>query len=156
MNQDARNLVGICGLYCGTCPSYLAPRKNDSTQLEKQSQLKGITVAEYVCDGCHSDRVAPRCVNCAAGFRQCAAEKKVTWCFQCADFPCQRLRDFKDVHVFNGISHHKHVIKDLQYMKKHGVEQWATEQERKGRCPQCGEMLYWYDLECPTCQTTVR
>ena len=156
MNQDARQLAGICGLYCGTCPSYLAQQKNDIARLAEQSRLKGIPVEEVICNGCHSDRVAPRCVNCAAGFRQCATEKNVMWCFQCDEFPCQRLRDFRDVHVVNGISHHEHVIEDLQYMKEHGVEQWVEEQEKAGRCPQCGEMLYWFVRECPNCQTKIR
>ena len=156
MEQNVRKLVGICGLYCGTCPSYLAYRKNDVEQLERISQAMDISIEEIRCDGCLSDKVMPYCVECKAGFRQCAREKKVTWCFECSDFPCQRLRGFTNVHIVSGISHHAHVIGDLQYMKEHGVEQWVEGQERGGRCPQCWERLYWFDRECPNCHFQIQ
>lgn len=53
--QDIRELVGICGLYCGTCPDYLAYRENDVEQLHKISQETGIPVEEIRCDGCLSE-----------------------------------------------------------------------------------------------------
>jgi hypothetical protein len=154
--HDVRELVGICGLYCGTCPRYLAYQENDVEQLNEISRETGVPIEEIRCDGCLSDNVSPTCLECRHGFRQCAGEKNVTWCFECDDFPCQRLHDFRDVHVVNGISHHIHVIEDLQYMKNHGVEQWVAEQERTGSCPKCGKRLYWFAHECPTCHTHVR
>ena len=156
MKQSASKKVGICGLYCGTCPAYLAHQKNDVEQLERYSQLFGIPVEEIRCDGCLSDRVFAPCVNCRHGFRQCAREKGVMWCFQCGDFPCQRLMDFRNVHIENGVSHHANVVEDLQYMKEHGVEQWVEEQEKARRCTQCGEMLYWFVRKCPGCHTQIR
>ncbi|MBU4399143.1 MAG: DUF3795 domain-containing protein, partial [Planctomycetes bacterium] len=33
------------------------------------------------------------------GFRTCAAQREVTWCFQCGEFPCDRLRAFSTEHV---------------------------------------------------------
>ena len=156
MKQDVSKLVGICGLYCGTCPSYLAGRKNDEEYLERMSRERGYSIEEIRCDGCLSDKVAVHCTNCRHGFRKCAAEKQVTWCFQCDDFPCQRLKDFTDVHIVNGISHHERVIDDLEYMKKHGIEAWVEAQEKAACCPACGEMLYWFERECSGCHTQVR
>jgi len=158
MRQELRynTLVGICGLYCGTCPSYLAYQENDAEELERISQRLGVAVSEVRCDGCLSDNVMPQCVDCRRGFRRCAKDKEVTWCFQCPDFPCKRLRDFTDVHVINGISHHAHVIEDLQYMKEHGIEDWVEKKEKEGRCPHCGKRLYWFTLECPKCHTKIR
>lgn len=156
MKQDIRKLVGICGLYCGTCPSYIAHSENNIAELEKRSQEFGIPVEDVRCEGCHSDRVMSICVDCRHGFRQCAREHRITWCFECADFPCQRLRDFTDVHIVNGISHHAQAIDNLQYMKEHGIEPWVEKQEKAGRCPQCGKKLYWFTLECPDCHTRIR
>jgi hypothetical protein len=156
MEQDVKKLVGICGLYCGTCQIYLASQENDIEQLEKISQSTSIPIEEIRCDGCLSDKVFFPCVECRHGFRQCAREKKVTWCFQCHDFPCQRLSDFTNVHIINGISHHALVIEDLQYMKEHGIEQWVEQQERAGRCPQCRKRLYWFVRECSNCHMQVR
>ncbi len=156
MVKDALKIVGICGLYCGTCPNYLAYRKKDAEQLAKISETTGIPIENIRCDGCLSDTVMPYCVECRHGFRQCAREKKVTWCFECHEFPCQRNKDFANVHIVNGISHHIHCIEDLQYMREHGVERWVEEQEKAGRCPQCGETLYWSAHECPRCHTHIR
>ena len=36
MKQDASRIVGICGLYCGACPVYLAHQKNDAELLETE------------------------------------------------------------------------------------------------------------------------
>jgi hypothetical protein len=98
----------------------------------------------------------PQCVICRHGFRMCAQEKRVTWCFQCTDFPCQRLKVFRDVNVLNGISHHKNVITELRYLKRYGVDKWLAKQEKSGHCPDCGKMLYWFSLECPDCHRKIR
>ena len=156
VRQDATKLVAICGIYCGTCPSYLAYQENDVEEIERTAQRLGIPIGEVRCDGCLSGKVRPPCVECKPGFRRCARENKVTWCFQCPDFPCQRLRDFTNVHIVNGISHHAHVIDDLIYMKEHGIEQLIEKQEKSGRCPQCGRRLYWFSRVCPGCHTQVR
>ena len=156
MKQDVQKLVGICGLYCGTCPNYLACRENDAEQLERISQKYGIPAEEIRCDGCLSDRVMSFCKECPHGFRQCTSQHKVTWCFECSDFPCQRLKDFTDIHIVDGISHHAKVIDDLQYMKEHGLEQWVEEQEKAGCCSQCGKRLYWFTRVCPDCHTRIR
>ena len=155
MEQDVRKLAGICGLYCGTCPDYLAHRKNDMGYVEKRSQEKGCSIDELRCDGCLSDHVSAHCKDCRHGFRTCAAEKRVKWCFECDEFPCQPLKDFTGVHVVNGISHHEHIIEDLQYMKKYGIEEWVKIQNRAARCSECGKVQYWFDYKCPDCNGEV-
>jgi uncharacterized OB-fold protein len=60
------------------------------------------------------------------------------------------------VHIEEGISHHEHLINELQYMKEHGIESWLAKQEKGGRCPHCGKRLYWFTRVCPKCQTKVR
>jgi hypothetical protein len=156
MTEDIRKKVGICGLYCGTCPSYLAYQKNDVELLEKMSKERGISVEEMRCEGCLSDKLAPHCVDCRHGFRKCASEKQVTWCFECEDFPCQRLEDFRNVHIVNGISHHEHIIEENEYIKAHGLEKWVEKQDRAARCPGCGETLYWHDRQCGNCLKPIR
>ena len=148
----ANELIGICGIYCGTCPRYLAPRDNDVEYLKKASQESGFPIEEIRCDGCLSDNVFPACRDCRHGFRRCAGEKKVTWCFQCPEFPCSRLLSFLPIHVVNGVSHHARLIQELEYVKEQGIEKWLEKQDRSGRCPNCGKMLYWYARECPACQ----
>jgi len=151
IQRGVNPLVGICGLYCKTCPKYLAYQDQDTEELKKMSQADGAPLEEIRCAGCLSDHVYPPCRDCRHGFRRCAEEKKVTWCFQCPDFPCQRLEDFSKIHIVNDIWHHKKVIENLQFMKDFGTEEWVKEQEKEGACPNCGKMLYWYALDCPRC-----
>jgi hypothetical protein len=156
MVEEAKNMVGICGLYCGTCPIYLVKRENDLDELRRISETRRVPEEDISCDGCHSDKLFYACIDCRHGFRRCAAEKDVSWCFECPDFPCQRLEAFRDVHVVNGISHHENVIEDLRYIKEYGIERFVEEQENKGRCPRCGKRLYWYSLECPRCNAQIK
>ena len=64
MDGPLRNLLGICGLYCGDCPNYLAPRQGDSATLEALAAERGVTPAEQACDGCLSGRVSGECRAC--------------------------------------------------------------------------------------------
>ena len=156
MTPDPEKITGICGLYCGDCPYYLAPRLGDRDQLAALSRAKGLPEEELRCDGCLSERVAPDCRECKHGFRACAAGHGVTWCFECAEFPCARLEDFSRQHVVNGICHHEHIIEDLAFMREHGPQEWVSRQEHRGDCPACGRPAYWFSLECPVCGTKIR
>lgn len=122
-------VVGICGLFCGTCPSY----------------------ADDICDGCLSDRVRGDCAVCSHGFRTCAKDHGVTWCKECRDFPCQRLLDFKDVHVVNRISHHEHIVEFVARQREIGIEAWVREQEDSNACPVCGTLMIWCEGTCRKC-----
>ncbi|MFC2021975.1 DUF3795 domain-containing protein [Chloroflexota bacterium] len=85
----------------------------------RRAQRHGISIEEVHCNGCRSDKLIPSCVECPPGFRKCAREHKVTWCFEYTNFPYQRLRDFRDIHIEYDISHHEHLIDELQCMKEH-------------------------------------
>lgn len=121
--------AAICGLFCGTCPSYPAQ-----------------------CEGCLSEKVAADCASCSNGFRDCAALHKVTRCGECGEFPCERLEAFSKKHIVNGICHHAHVIDNLYEMRQIGAEAWAEKQLRENTCPACGELTPWYERECPRCK----
>lgn len=127
--KDKNPAAAICGLYCGTCPAFGAD-----------------------CDGCLSDRVAPGCDVCLNGFRECAAAHKAARCYECAEFPCQRLKAFSKRHYVNGIGHHVHVIEDLQTMKDIGVGAWTDRQREEHTCKNCGKSILWYERGCPDCR----
>jgi hypothetical protein len=154
--KNLKQLVGICGIYCGTCPMYLAPQYHGIEYLKESSKKTGLPVEEIRCGGCLSDQLYSSCKECRHGFRECANEKHVTWCFQCHDFPCHRLHSFLNIHIVEGISHHAKLIEELQYMREHGIEDWLEKQDRASRCSKCGKVLYWFDRKCPDCQIPVQ
>lgn len=129
MQYNANEVTGICGLFCETCPTF----------------------ADGNCGGCLSDRVAERCVACIPGFRDCAREHGIVRCSECKDYPCDRLRRFKDCHVVNGISHHEHILDYVRDQRDMGVEAWVREQEALHTCPECGTMTVWCERKCRGC-----
>jgi hypothetical protein len=150
INQDHR-LAGICGIYCGNCPAYLAPRQGDEGELAGLAQENNMTSQEVGCNGCLSDRLMPECRECRHGFRACAKEHDVTWCFECQEFPCQRLESFRGIHIRNGVSHHRNVVKELQRMKDAGVDAWLERKTKQSACQDCGRTLYWFERVCRFC-----
>ncbi|MCB2228111.1 MAG: DUF3795 domain-containing protein [Desulfarculaceae bacterium] len=156
MAGSAEKLTGICGLYCGDCPHYLAHRVGDEAQMRALSRAGGRPAEELACDGCLSERVAPECQECKHGFRGCSASHGVTWCFQCEDFPCARLEAFSREHVVNGVCHHERVIEDLNFLREHGPAAWVAAQEKRSDCPECGWRGYWFSTECGACGAKIR
>jgi len=150
------DLVAICGLYCGTCPSYLATRKGDTAQLRLWAASMSLTEEDVQCGGCLSSHVAKPCRECVHGFRACAAAHSVTWCFECEEFPCDRLFRFRDAHVVDGVSHHASVIEDLSFMRENGVQAWLDRQEERSKCPECGTAHYWFARFCSNCGAQLR
>ena len=134
MKYNANEVTGICGLFCETCPAF----------------------ADGACSGCLSDHVAERCASCVHGFRDCAKEHGVVRCSVCADFPCDRLRKFKDCHVVNGISHHEHILDYVKDQRDMGVEAWVKEQEALHVCPKCGTMTVWCEKKCRGCGKEIK
>lgn len=151
-----REIIGICGLYCGSCPNYLAPRLGDHETLDILARERGISPPALACDGCLSKNVAGECRECKHGFRTCARDHDVTWCLECTDFPCPRLESFRHMHKKNGVSHHDKVIEDLSFICTRGARAWLERKAVEFSCPDCGRSLYWYDLSCPACGRTVR
>lgn len=143
-------MAGICGLYCGDCPNYLAPRLGDHETLSRLAAERGVSPEAMACDGCLSSNVAVECRECSHGFRACAEQHGVTWCFECGEFPCARLASFKDIHVVNGVSHHGRVVEKLRSMRTMGVEDWVKKRAAETACA-CGRPLYWHHKACPVC-----
>lgn len=123
-NQTA----AICGLFCGICPCYPSD-----------------------CHGCLSDKLTAHCISCPNGFRDCVKQHNVTRCYECNEFPCNRLKHFSTQHWENGICHHAAVIEDLQYMKEHGVEELVSKKTFECTCPKCKKLIYWNDVTTHEC-----
>lgn len=170
--EKKQNLVAPCGLYCGACFIYLAAQRGDSESLEwvakGLSEQRGQTVSglpplkkgsvvseqrwqtlevkDVACEGClSSGKIFAICRVC--GFRDCALQKGVTHCSQCADSPCQELVDFSN-DVF---PHHGEVLANIRRQRDIGIDAWIAEQEQRWRCPHCGCATDWYASQCPDC-----
>jgi hypothetical protein len=127
---------GYCGLYCGSCPSYLATKAGKATELGLDE-----------CQGCKSGVVAKSwCAACT--LKACAREKGVEFCYECVDFPCQDLEDFKNASDW---PYHSEIYDYMTIIKEAGQEAWLCSMRIRWGCPSCGKEASWWDQTCTDC-----
>ena len=131
-----------CGLYCGACDVLLA---NEKGEVEKKAKEWKMKPEELKCQGCKTETIATFCVTC--GLKKCAEDRNVDFCFQCAEYPCARLVEFKR----DKYPHHSIVLKNLEFIHSHGIQKWSKEQKVRWSCPQCSTKFSWYDKTCQNC-----
>jgi transposase len=128
-------LIAPCGMNCALCSGYLA--------LQYDVKSKGIRMP--YCKGCR-----PRDKNCAflKKKRGLLLNKSVMFCFECPDFPCERLKrlDKRYQKLFR-----MSMIENLQELKEKGMETFLENQERKYKCPKCGDIICVHDGKCYSC-----
>ncbi len=137
---------GYCGLYCGACSVLLATEKRG---LPAQTQIEQLS-PDQVCFGCKSDKAAPWCTTC--GIKQCAREKGLESCTQCAEIPCEQIHRFVEDPQW---PYHLGVPKNWTLIRQMGSTEWLHNQDTRWRCPSCGTKFAWRDEICPGCGKTV-
>ena len=60
----------------------------------------------------------------------CAFGKGVRLCFECAEFPCDKLQAFAS----DGYEHHRLAVENLQQMKALGLDKWLAQQPKPMFC----------------------
>lgn len=128
-------LIAPCGMNCGICSGYLS-LKND---LKSRGILKGY------CAGCR-----PRGKNCAFLKKRCdlIGEGKIQYCYECADFPCLRLKHLDKRYRTN---YRMSMIENLNYLKENGMPEFLAKEAEKWRCPECGGVICCHNGICYTC-----
>lgn len=97
------------------------------------------------------------CEGCRAKDKRCTALKKacrrlrnheVAFCFECADFPCDRLErlDRRSREQY-GMS----MINNLRRIRANGMAWFLEEQEQRWRCTRCGGFVCVQTGRCSSC-----
>jgi hypothetical protein len=127
-------LIAPCGMNCTVCAGYLA-LKND---------VKGQGIKMTTCQGCR-----PRGKQCAYLKKPCPKlDGEIAFCFECTNFPCRRL---KTIDTRYRTRYRMSFIENLNFIKENGLERFLEEQEKKWRCPKCGEMICCHNGICFKC-----
>jgi hypothetical protein len=141
MREARRDEVGYCGIYCRTCYWYTDTMRKPATQLidviKSHSEVagwinyKGGKSAETI-KGLEILSKAACAFNCKGGggwdgcpVRTCCVAKGIDFCFECSEFPCEKVWSEKSEHA-NVFTANK--IKRLREMKEMGVEEWIKKQ----------------------------
>lgn len=141
--EKKRELLGICGVYCGACETYRAYNDKDKALFEWEIKA-GMPADEIYCRGCGSDLVNKWCSKCQ--FRTCARRHCVKFCFECKDFPCKKLVDFSKTRPHRTLG-----LKNLQQLRQMTIDEWLKQQEKRWACPKCRKKLHWYAKKCNDC-----
>lgn len=131
------NTAAYCGLFCESCPLYK----------ETERFLNGeIDEPDEICRGCNSDTHGRWCSQC--DIKACAKGKDHRFCFECAEYPCSRLKEFAENTDY---PYHEEIYENLKYIKKHGPYRWEDQQKKRWSCHKCGTPFHWWQTKCPEC-----
>jgi len=149
----SKNLVGRCGIYCGSCIIYGAYK--DSEQLRKRvAERENCKPEDVRCEGCQtvltngweSKEWGKNCkiVNCLEA-------KGLEFCFECDVYPkCERFRDLAG-HCLE--KHREDLVNNLKKIETGEVEEWLEGEDKKWRCQKCGKPISRHLTECHWCGT---
>ena len=148
--ETKKERIGYCGLYCGCCIIYRAYHDRNLGLFEEapvhfrhRFDLENASQEQIACNGCRSPKPFAYCDTCQ--IRRCAQAKQLEWCFECEDFPCQRLYQFESFWRMP-------LIGNLHLIRKLGVDKWMARQEKEWICDSCGNRLHWFSFGiCPRC-----
>ncbi len=130
-------LVAPCGMNCNICSGYLAYSRNIPRQRGKITH----------CIGCR-----PRNKRCAyiKGHCEKLLKNSIDFCFECADFPCQRLKTLDKRYRTN---YSMSMIENLNEIKRNGINNFLKNQRGKYTCPKCEGVIYIHNKKCYDCDT---
>src|SRR5574337_50694 len=88
-----KKLAAVCGLFCPSCHVFIGTRE-DPERLAAMAKRFQRPLEEMECNGCRS---AKRCFYCETKcfMSKCASGKGVDFCGDCADYPCNGLKEFQ-------------------------------------------------------------
>ena len=119
-----QHLIAPCGMNCALCQAY---------------QGKGL-----VCHGCGHGSERKACQNCS--IRKC--ENKKTFCFECAEYPCRRLKALDKRYR---AKYYMSMLENLAYIQENGLDQFIRQQEERYRCSRCGKLRTVHQDYCLYC-----
>ena len=119
--MNKRLLTAPCGLDCFNCGAY---EGNITTELKKQfSDFLQIPIEETSCKGCRDEKGKCKWAKGQCATWDCVQKKGVTYCYECADFPCKRLMP-----TLQGAQFPQNMkVYNLCRIKLVGIDKWIEE-----------------------------
>lgn len=131
-NKIDHIMFAPCGMNCKVCYKHLKPKKS--------------------CKGCLvSDEDKPEhCRNCR--IKDCVRAKKMTYCFECEEFPCKLIKNLEKSYVKRyGIS----LVKNSMTVKNEGLEYFMVKEKEIWTCKKCNGIISVHDSVCSECHLRV-
>lgn len=118
--DEIKNLTGACGMDCFNCIVY---EKNiDDETINRLAKLTNKPTSAVPCKGCRNgDGGCPAFMKGCATL-SCVKKKGLEFCYECSDFPCDRLIPCKD--SADRLPHNFKLYNSCQ-IKKLGLIEWS-------------------------------
>lgn len=127
------NDLAPCGVFCGACPSF-----------------------EKSCKGCASeDKNQSRKSKWSCKIRSCCyGQKKLDFCIDCADFPCNIFKTkLLSKHLNDPRFTYRFEIPSVfNNLKEMNLADYHNFQLQRWRC-ECGGIIRFYEYTCNKCNT---
>ena len=123
-------LVAPCGMDCGVCARQL--RSKDT------------------CDGCRTDSATKAKYCSACRIRNCdeLAATESGFCFECAKFPCARLRQLDKRYRAR---YRMSMLQNLTSIRDNGLEGFVASEKVRWMCSSCGGLVCVHKDRCVYC-----
>lgn len=121
--MPSKELISPCGLDCFNCPLFHS--KNNDKLKEKISKNMNIPFETCFCEGCRVEKgkISAFSFKEPCPIYECTKNKKIEFCYECNDFPCELLQPCAD--MANLVPHNLKVY-NLSLIKKIGIEEWSN------------------------------
>ena len=132
-----RNLVGRCGIYCGSCGLYRA-YKDGGEYLQKISDEWKMPLEKIKCEGCHV--LTPSCAGSECKIVHCLNSKGFDYCFECSEYnehSCEKHSELEGRWAMDSVD----LRANLERIKAGDIEAWLSECEKDFSCSKCGKPL---------------
>ncbi len=127
---SATALVAPCGINCRVCRAFM--------------------INQQRCPGCRGDDTfkARSCVQCKIKNCDKLAAGELRFCFECEDFPCQRIAHLDKRYRTRYATR---PIQNLLSIKLKGIREFVRSEAQRWACPRCGAALCMHVPECISC-----
>lgn len=119
--QERHDLVAPCGIDCGLCELYVC---RDDPRLTDYLVSRGIPAERLPCPGCVPGHGACPVVGGVCATWTCAEGHGVRFCFECPDFPCEKLNPAADR---ADVLPHNTKVFNLSVIERRGVAGFVAE-----------------------------
>lgn len=132
--------IAYCGLFCGACGGLQDTVKSGKTD---------------GCLGCKSNLLGGHCKTCKV--RECAQQRKVVNCGVCADYPCDKIKEYhNDENEGTYMAVARKNSEDFLYFGNLEDEGWSERQSIRWSCPKCKTPFQFNSKTCPKCGGNIR
>ncbi len=134
--MNEMELIGRCGLYCGTCSIYRAER--DSQQWREKIAAEHNTTSERVtCQGCGA--LTSKCWGYDCKILQCIHDREIEFCDECPNYEkrtCSMFTELEDRYTRYGVN----LRDNLEMIRAGKVDDLIRFTEKVFTCKSCGKL----------------